>query len=75
MDPADPALVLNMADYSAEIAALERALANDVTEVDYGDKRVKYASADEIMKRLNLLRGLSGRLRPGAGVVAFSRGE
>ncbi len=65
-----------MADYSAEIAALERALANDTVEVQTADGgKVRYANTNEIMKRISLLRRRSGQTNPSVGVVAFSRGE
>lgn len=45
-----------MTDYSAEIAALYAALANDALRVRVGDKDTTFHSAAEIEKRIGLLK-------------------
>ncbi|MFN7129381.1 MAG: hypothetical protein ACK4OJ_09985 [Brevundimonas sp.] len=44
-----------MTDYSAEIAALYSALANDTLRVKVGDKDTTFHTAAEIEKRISIL--------------------
>ncbi|VDC51431.1 hypothetical protein [Brevundimonas mediterranea] len=66
-----------MTDYSAEIAALYAALANDTLRVKVGDKDTTFHTAEEIEKRIAILTraqaasGVTGLRRYGATVAAF----
>ena len=61
--------------------AVEKALANGLLEVDYGGKRVRYRSTEELLRVRNLIRSelaasgmLSGTNNRGATALAiFSR--
>lgn len=61
--------------------AVEKALANGLLEVDYGGKRVRYRSTEELLRVRNLIRSelaasgmLSGTSNRGATALAiFSR--
>lgn len=62
----------------AELDALKAAYASGTLMVRYGDNRVDYGSADDLMKRIqtieNEIRSLSGTPRPIAGYASFGRG-
>jgi hypothetical protein len=68
-----------MTDYTAQIAAIEEAIASGTTRVSYGDKSVEYDSFENMMQRLAWLKRQqaqgSGIKRPIAGFASFSRGN
>lgn len=69
-----------MTDYSAEIAALEEAIASGAMRVSYDGKSVDYDSFDKLVQRLAWLKARqtqasTGRPRPRAGFATFSRGD
>ena len=53
-----------MAFTQTELDAIEKAIAEGALEVQYKDKRIKYASFEDLMKRRDLIKrelGLSGK--------------
>lgn len=69
-----------MADYSVEIAALEKAIATGATRVTYENRTVEYASFESLLARLRYLKsvtnGGAGYARPAsAGFATFDRGD
>lgn len=52
-----------------QIASLEAAIAEGVTEVRYQDKTVKYNSIDDMIKALNLMKQSLGLIDKSAGRV------
>ncbi len=69
-----------MTDYTAEIAALEEAIASGATRVSYDGKSADYDSLDGLRRRLAWLNGrqqqsVTGRRRPAAGFAGFDRGD
>lgn len=69
-----------MTDFSAEISALEYAIATGATRVTYDGKSTDYDSFDKLLQRLAWLKGqqslvTTGRGRPRAGFTSFDRGD
>lgn len=58
-----------MAFTTQQIEALERAIAEGVTSVQYQDKKVTYASIDDMIKALNLMKQQLGLTNKQAGRV------
>lgn len=67
-----------MAWTQAELDALKSAYAQGVTRVSYEGKTVEYASGDDLRRRIREIEGeiaaTSGKKKPVAGFVRFSRG-
>jgi hypothetical protein len=67
-------------DFTSEIAALDRAIASGVTEVQHDGQRVQYDSFEKLLARRNWLKSHSssesgGATRPLAGFASFDRGD
>jgi hypothetical protein len=65
-------------DYTSEIAALDRAIASGVTEVQHDGQRTRYDSFKELLARRNWLKSQAsgdGSARPLAGFASFDRGD
>lgn len=65
-------------DYSAELAAIERAIASGTTRVSYGDKSVEYDSFEKLLSRRRwIMNQIAGGVatRPTAGFASFDRGD
>lgn len=67
-----------MAWTQAELAALKSAYAQGVTKVSYEGKTVEYASGTDLLSRIREIEGeiasVTGKKKPVAGFVRFSRG-
>ncbi len=58
-----------MAFTTQQIEALEAAIAEGVTSVQYQDKKVTYASIDDMIKALNIMKQQLGVINKDAGRV------
>lgn len=67
-----------MAFTSTDLDNIKAAISTGELEVQIGDKRVRYRSMAELLQAKRViedeLAGLSGRRRPRAALVSFSRG-
>ena len=65
-------------DLSAELAAIDRAIASGTTHVSYGDKSVNYDTFEKLLARRRwILNQQAGGVatRPTAGFASFDRGD
>lgn len=65
-----------MAFTSAQLAALEEAIALGALSVRYADRTVTYRNQEEMLQLLGRMqRALSGTVRPSVHTTQFRRGE